>query len=295
MTAPLKLGIIGYPLGHSLSPLLHAELLKATGLTGEYKPYALKPEELSSGLNILCSQGLAGLNVTIPHKVNVMPLLDNIHPEARLLGAVNTIVFEPSGQKAGYNTDLIGFIRSLPDAITERFPESSLVILGAGGSARAVLSALIQLNTTDITFAVRNPQTAMPITNLTDELKQFYQSQSNIHLLALDELPDLTAIQGIINTTPVGMWPKVKESPLSAIQLEALPKGAFVYDLIYRPLQTQLLEDAQSLGYETFNGLDMLIHQGIAAFERWSGQTIDLALLPHLRETLAQAVLNPVQ
>jgi shikimate dehydrogenase len=295
MSMLLQLGIIGYPLGHSLSPLLHAELLKATELTGEYKPYELKPDALGAGLDHLQSTGIGGLNVTIPHKVSVMPLLDWIHPEAKLTGAVNTIVFDAHGKRNGHNTDLIGFTRSLPDTITNRLPESSVLILGAGGSARAVLSALIQLHTAEITFAVRNPESAIPIMNLADEIRNFHQAETNIHLVALQELPSLCAFQGVVNTTPVGMWPQVKESPLSAVQLEALPAGAFVYDLIYKPLETQLLIDAKTLGYSVFNGLDMLIHQGIAAFELWADQTIPQSLLPYLRGVLAQAVLHPIQ
>lgn len=290
-----KLGIIGHPLGHSLSPLLHAELLKSVGLTGEYRPYPLPSEELASGLNRLKAEQVRGLNVTIPHKVAVIPLLDWVSPDAQLIGAVNTIALEPNGQKKGYNTDAIGFMRSLPEAITERLPESSVLVLGAGGAARAVLSALLQLKTAEITFAVRNPESALPIINLSEKIRQAYRSDTSVHLLALAELPSLGSFQGVINTTPVGMWPKVEESPLVAIQLEALPQGAFVYDLIYRPLSTQLLEQADTLGYCALNGLDMLIHQGIAAFELWTGKTISPTLLPRLRETLAQAVLHPVE
>jgi shikimate dehydrogenase len=295
MELPLQLGIIGYPLGHSLSPLLHAELLKATGLSGEYRAYELKPEDLASGLESLQEAGICGLNVTIPHKVAVMPFLDWIHPEAQLVGAVNTLVLKGNGERLGYNTDLAGFMRSLPEAITKRLPESSVLILGAGGSARAVLSALIQLQTAEVTFAVRNPESAMPILNLAGEVREFHQSATDIHLLSLQELPALGSFQGIVNTTPVGMWPAVQESPLSAIQMEALPEGAFVYDLIYRPLETRLLSEAKALGCSVFNGLDMLIHQGIAAFELWTGRAVPVHFLPILRGTLAQAVLHPVK
>jgi shikimate dehydrogenase len=289
-----KLGIIGYPLGHSLSPLLHAELLKATGLSGEYKPYELTPEALAQGFASLERQGIAGLNVTIPHKTTVIPLLDWIQPEARMLGAVNTVQFTPE-QKKGYNTDIIGFIRSLPAHVTERLPESHVLILGAGGSARAVLGAFIQSGAAEITLAVRNPQSALPLISLADELKRFHQQESSVHLLALQELPSLCGFQGVVNTTPVGMWPNVTESLLTAIQLESLPSGAFVYDLIYRPERTRLLADAETLGYTIFNGLDMLIYQGIAAFELWTGATVPEKLLPHLREKLAQTLLHPVK
>lgn len=293
MTSDYKLGIIGYPLGHSLSPQLHLRLLKATGLSGEYRPYEIAPERLTTELDQLFQNGISGLNVTIPHKISVMPLLDEVHPHAVLTGAVNTITLTSDGKKLGHNTDYIGFIRSLPDDIVSRLPESSILVLGAGGSARAILTALIQLGTASITFAVRDPEKALPILAHAETIKQAYQADSSIHVIALESLPSLEGYQGVINTTPIGMWPNAGDTPLAAIQLEALPPGSFVYDLIYRPLETVLIQQAQTLGLMAIGGLDMLIYQGIAAFELWTRATVPLDTLPELRQTLAAALTHP--
>jgi shikimate dehydrogenase len=289
----LKLGIIGYPLKHTLSPQLHARLLMAMQLDGEYRPYELPPETLLAQLDELAIRGVRGLNVTIPHKVSVIPWLDWLSPEAEMIGAVNTLVLLENGQhKKGYNTDITGFVRSLPTPITERLPDSNILVLGAGGSARAILAGLIQLNTAEITLAVRDPEKAIPLLSDAEILKQHYQTDTKIHLLPLGSLPALESFQGIINTTPIGMWPNIDDSLLSPIQLETLPAGAFVYDLIYRPLETQLLADARNLGIATFNGLDMLLHQGIAAFELWQENPVPNDLVPALRQDLTQALLQ---
>jgi shikimate dehydrogenase len=291
MQAFLKLGIIGYPLKHTLSPLLHARLLQVMGLDGEYTPYEIHPDALPDTIEELAARGIRGLNVTIPHKVAVMPLLDWLSPEAQMIGAVNTVVFENSGEhKQGHNTDILGFVRSLPANVTERLPESNILVLGAGGSARAVLAGLIQLGVATITLAVRDPDKAIPLISDAEVMKQAYRSETAITILSLESLPALEGFQGVINTTPVGMWPDEQVGLLSRIQLKTLPAGAFVYDLIYRPLQTRLLADA--LGIQTFNGLDMLLYQGIAAFELWQDQPVPTDLLPAIRTHLAQALMH---
>ena len=288
MSSFLKLGIIGYPLEHSLSPRIHAALLRLMTLQGEYSAYPLPPDDLPSGLARLEAEGVRGLNVTIPHKVSVMPLLDWIHPEAQELGAVNTIAFGPGGRKEGYNTDLTGFIRSLPNAMTATVPGSHMLILGAGGAARAVVRALFQLGATDITLAVRNPERARPLVRLATTMSSLHSRKTHIHLVTFPELSSLSSFQGVVNTTPVGMWPHPEASPLSAGQLETLPVGAFVCDLIYRPLETQLLREARGMGHVVLNGLDMLIYQGIAAFELWIGRSVPETALPRLRQLIAR-------
>jgi shikimate dehydrogenase len=295
--AELKLGIIGQPLTHTLSPLLHAQLMQHMNINGAYRKYELKPEELTDALNCLGQDGVRGLNVTIPHKVSVMSRMNWLSPEAELSGAVNTVVFEQHGDQAdilkkGYNTDITGFARSLPDAMTSRLPEMNVLILGAGGSARAVLTALIQLNTAAITFAVRSPEKTVRLTSDAEMIKQTYGQRTEIEIVSLASLPSLGGYGGIINTTPVGMWPDERFSPIDAVQLETLPAGSFVYDLIYRPVETQLLKDAKRHGLHVMNGLDMLIYQGICAFELWQEKSVPERLLPTLREQLLRAMEN---
>lgn len=295
-TSPLRLGIIGHPLSHTLSPLLHEKLMQVMGVTGEYKAYEVDAGNLADCLNNLGDRGLRGLNVTIPHKVAVLPLMDWLSPEAEVIGAVNTIVFEEFGRLMhGFNTDVDGFARSLPEAVIERLPESHVLVLGGGGSARAVLTALSRLNTAEVTMALRDPAKAVPLKATAENLKLAYGCQTELGFAAIEELSDFSLYSGLINTTPVGMWPQEDSMLIPSIQLETLAAGAFIYDLIYRPLETRLLRDARALGYETYDGLDMLIYQGIAAFERWQDQPVPLDVLPGLRADLTQALLHSIQ
>ncbi|WP_373532616.1 shikimate dehydrogenase [Vampirovibrio sp.] len=300
----LKLGIIGHPLTHSLSPLLHANLLQLLGLAGEYRKYDCPPADLDALLPTLAHQQVRGLNVTIPHKVAVMKAMDWLSPEAALAGAVNTIVFSRSEKNPdaknpdlytlkSYNTDITGFMRSLPAGVLHDLPQSDLLVLGAGGSARAVMTGLIQAKTASITFAVRDPLKAISITSDGEMVKQTYQSPTQLNLVSLDTLPCLSAFQGLINTTPVGMYPQEAQSPIPAHQLEALPLQAWVYDLIYRPIETRLLSLAKAQGLITANGLDMLIYQGICAFELWSEMNVPAHFTPALRQTLENALQLP--
>ncbi|HEY9686095.1 MAG TPA: shikimate dehydrogenase [Coleofasciculaceae cyanobacterium] len=287
----LRLGILGYPIKHTLSPRLHAEIMRIMNVNGQYKAYEIAPEQLPESLEDLGQRGIRGLNVTIPHKIAVMSLMDKLHPEAELAGAVNTVVMENFGaHKTGYNTDITGFIRSLPPGVTDRLPESSILVLGSGGSARAVLTALIGMGTADVTFAVRSPNKAVSLTGNAELIKQYYSSKTQINVVSLFSLPSLESFQGVVNTTPVGMWPEENATLVSRIQLENLPAGAFVYDLIYRPLQTRLLQDAAELGYLAINGLDMLIHQGVASFELWQDTPVPTDLIDPLRQHLTQAL-----
>lgn len=288
--AILKLGIIGQPLTHSLSPLLHAQLMHRMELNGEYRKYELPASGLADALKSFTEQGLRGLNVTIPHKVAVMPFMDHLSPEAELAGAVNTIVFKDDGTRTGYNTDISGFVRSLPTMLTDRLSESNVLVLGAGGSARAVLAGLIQSGTATITFAVRDPQRAVSLLGDAEMMKQTYQANTQINMVSIFSLPSLESFQALFNTTPVGMWPAEDQSPLKPIQLETMSKGSVVYDLIYRPPQTRLLRDAEMLGFHTVNGLDMLLYQGICSFELWQDKPVPQSIVSIVRHQLQDAV-----
>jgi shikimate dehydrogenase len=294
----LKLGILGHPLSHTLSPLLHGELLRQAGLNGEYRPYDIAPEKLVETLRHFAENGGCGLNVTIPHKMAVIPLLGQVSENARLLGAVNTIVIGENGETLGENTDISGFIRSLPPSVQSALPQSHILLLGAGGSARAVLAGLIQLGTERITIMARQPSKADALKQDAQAMKKAYHSDTELHTGTFQRATDIIKpVQGLINTTPLGMWPQEENSPFDSDNLKSLldSRGLqpFVYDLIYRPLHTQLLKQAETLGAQTFNGLDMLILQGFAAFELWSKKQVLIQLEP-LR-ALLQANLRPNQ
>ncbi|HSA07602.1 MAG TPA: shikimate dehydrogenase [Candidatus Gastranaerophilales bacterium] len=265
----IKLGIIGYPLAHSLSPTMHNAALKITGIEGDYQPLETRPEELEVKINYLKNSGFKGFNVTIPHKVCVMKYLDNIDVSATLIGAVNTVIIDQKGNLNGLNTDAYGFIKSIPEDIIGNITGKKAVILGSGGAARAVISALVALNINDIKIIARNQVKAEELINLSG--KNFCGLKLK-HLIPQENM-DLSDCSLIVNTTPVGMQGKFEGiSPLSAYSIDSLKTGAFVYDIVYRPRKTKLLELTEKRGLKTLDGLDMLVLQGAKSFSLWTGK-----------------------
>jgi shikimate dehydrogenase len=257
-------GLIGYPLGHTLSPALHNAALAASDLNGVYLALPTPPEQLPGALAAMRAWPIGGLNVTVPHKVAVMPLLDAVMPEAQRIGAVNTIARE-GDRLIGYNTDFRGFLAMLEGLPT---PERA-VILGAGGSSRAVVYALVSAGTREITFAVRRPGASQEVSAAMDAPAVRW----NEVLFGTPELhASLAAADVLINTTPVGMAPERDASPLADTELALLPPGAAVLDLIYNPSETRLMRLAKERGLTTRNGLSMLIAQAAAAFTIWTGR-----------------------
>ena len=281
-----SLGVIGYPLGHSLSPKLHAAALRASGLHGEYRPYPIPPlpagqEALEALIFCLRNGDLDGVNVTIPHKQVVIPYLDDLTPLALQIGAVNTI-FRSNRELIGDNTDAPGFMADLYKHFPEACNPLSALVLGAGGSARAVVHALTNAGW-HILIAARRPEQAheiiygCPFGNQRckaiglEALPEFIRSLVNIQPKTDDErtTPMQPVLSLIVNTTPVGMNPNKEYSPWPKDL--PFPKGAFVYDLVYNPVDTRLICAARSAGLEAANGLGMLIEQAALAFERWTG------------------------
>ena len=270
----IQLGLIGYPLGHSLSPKIHTAALEACGLEGEYLLYPIHPDD-TQGLKNLLARVRTGeitvLNVTIPHKQNVIKFMDELTPTAKAIGAVNTI-YMCADKLIGDNTDAPGFLSDLKRVSNSSFstPHSALV-LGAGGSARAVVYALLN-DGWNVTLAARRLEQA----------KQLAQSFPNYQLLItnLDDLQPLT-FDLIVNTTPLGMTPNIENSPLPENII--LSKNTFVYDLVYNPRETKLVRDARAHGLNASTGLGMLIEQAALAFEKWTGHN-------PLREVLYAAV-----
>lgn len=263
-----RLGIIGYPLGHTLSPVFQQAALDACGIAARYEAWETPPKDLAERIKSLRAPDVLGFNVTVPHKEAVIPLLDALDGWARELGAVNTVV--SSGKKlTGHNTDADGFLRALRQEGRFNPRSTSVLVLGAGGSARAVTLSLAREGAASVTIANRTLARAEA---LASEVR-FRGVPSRAvqldyaHLAeALRTPPDL-----IVNCTTLGMahGPQEAQSPLPA---RLIPSAALVYDLVYRPVETPLLRAARQAGARTLGGLPMLIYQGAAAFTLWTGR-----------------------
>ncbi len=269
----IQLGLIGYPLGHSLSPKIHAAALNACGLEGTYSLFPIHPED-KQGLKDLLARvrtgEIRGFNVTIPHKQNVIELMDELTPTANAIGAVNTIYMREN-ILIGDNTDAPGFLADLKRVSNSSFIiHHSVLVLGAGGSARAVVYALLN-DGWNVTLAARRIEQAQ---QLADSFKNY-----ELHITTFD-LQSLT-FDLIVNTTPLGMTPNIESSPLP--ENLSLPSNAFVYDLVYNPSETKLIRNARAKGLSASTGLGMLIEQAALAFETWTGANAD-------RNAMLQAV-----
>ena len=257
-----KLGLIGYPLSHSLSPQIHSAALQSCSLKGDYSLFPIHPEDKQSLEDLLSrirSGEIHGLNVTIPHKQNVIPFLDELTPNAKSIGAVNTIYFR-NDKLIGDNTDAPGFLADLKrliDSTAFSFQPSALV-LGAGGSARAVVYALLN-DGWNVILAARRMEQA-------NELARQFE-KVNIMEFNLQTFQHLN-VQLIVNTTPLGMTPNTDQSPWP--ENLPFPTDAVIYDLVYNPRETKLVRDAHAQGLNATTGLGMLIEQAALAFEIWT-------------------------
>ncbi|MEO0455440.1 MAG: shikimate dehydrogenase [Cyanobacteria bacterium P01_A01_bin.114] len=261
------LGVIGHPVKHSMSPVMHNAAIATLNLDYVYLPFPIAPEALATAIKGFEAIGLRGFNITIPHKQTIMPLLNEVSDVAQAIGAVNTVWRSEQGW-CGTNTDAVGFLAPLKTCPLN-WEHSPAVILGNGGAARAVVAACHQLGCPEIWVVGRSA----------DKLNAFLQSwqtsglQPNLQAIpwsALDQI--LPQAKLVVNSTPVGMSPQIQASPLSVEQMVKLPKEAIVYDLIYTPRPTQFLKQAEALGLTTFDGLEMLVQQGAAALEIWIDQ-----------------------
>ena len=287
-------GIIGWPVAHSLSPLMHNAAAAALNLNLVYVPLPVIPDDLAAAVKGLATLGFRGANVTVPHKEKVVALLDRIDPAAAAIGAVNTLVIDiPDIEKkvvegpshsvdlsknriiSGYNTDWHGFLAHLDELAIEVRGRQCL-LLGAGGSARAIAYALATRNAMIHIYARRLEQAEQLASDLGQHFEEeLLQARS---LSSLNQYSQTSEEQPlIINTTPLGMAPEISATPWPADL--AFPTGAIVYDLIYSPADTQLMRQAREDGCLAVNGLGMLLYQGAEAFRLWTGQKPNLEIM----------------
>lgn len=268
------LGVIGYPVKHSMSPIMHNAAIATLGLDYVYLPFPIAPEQLKTAVSGFAAIGLKGFNITIPHKQTIMPLLAHITDVAQAIGAVNTVWWNEGGWW-GTNTDAVGFLAPL-QTLDRDWSQSSALILGNGGAARAVVAACHQLGFPEIRVVGRNDSklTAFAQSWQTSPLKP------NLSVHTWDHLDDLLPQVGlVVNSTPVGMAPNPEASPLTPAQIDRLKPDTIAYDLIYTPRPTTFLRQAAGAGLVTFDGLEMLVQQGAAALEIWTQQSAPVELM----------------
>ncbi|MBT4485412.1 MAG: shikimate dehydrogenase [Candidatus Latescibacteria bacterium] len=260
-------GVIGDPIEHTLSPLMHASAIEKMGIDAVYVPFHVRPDELEHAIKGIKALGVGGLNVTVPHKTRVMDYLDNLTDEAKAVGAVNTVI-NHDGVLTGDNTDVYGFTRCLfVDGGLERFPKRVYVI-GAGGAARGVVYACAKSD--EVSEVVVINRTLSKAEKLAEELSAVTGS----HISAMPAIEEtfsgmLSDAELLINTTSVGMYPQVEHSPVP--YPEVFHEGQVVCDIIYNPSETRLLRDAASHGAKVVGGLAMLAYQGARSLSLWTG------------------------
>jgi shikimate dehydrogenase len=267
-------GIMGMPVFQSRSPILHNHWIKQYGIRGAYGHFPVQIENVETAIRGLSALGLAGCNITQPHKIMAMKLMDQLTPVAQRMGAINCIVVQPDGSLHGYNNDGYGYIQSVKEANPAwRADAGPITVIGAGGAARAVVISLLDEGAQEIRLINRTRSKADELASVNPKVVKSYD-WSERHA-ALDGAAML------VNSTNQGMY---GQPPLE-LRLDALPRSAMVSDLIYIPLETPLLAAARARGHVTSNGLGMLLHQAVPAFEAWFG------VKPTITEELRKEVL----
>jgi shikimate dehydrogenase len=268
-------GVIGHPIAHSRSPALHGFWLRRYGVKGHYIPMDVAPADLETTLRHLPKIGFVGLNVTLPHKEAILKIADVISDRAALIGAANTLIFRKDGKIHADNTDGAGFVANLRQNAPHWVPAAGpAAVFGAGGAARAVVAALIEVGVPEIRISNRSRPRAEAL-----------RADFGAKLVVYNWVQAANMLEGaatVINTTSLGMAGK----PEFRVPLDALEPGAVVNDLVYNPLKTAFLAEAEERGATIVDGLGMLLHQAAPGFERWFGPT------PAVDEATRQAVLS---
>lgn len=265
-----KFALIGYPLGHSLSKVIHEAGFKSLGIEGTYDILETPPDELVDRIKFLKTNGYKGFNVTIPLKLPISLFVDEVDNYADLARAVNTVYIDADKSLKAYNTDVIGFKKAIPSDIDLR--GKSVAILGTGGASHASCVALTECGVKEIAFFTRNIPNSIELMNYVR--RKFPSIEFNVY--QIENIRSLEEYSMLVNTTPIGMLGRGGDySPVEISALQTLNKDAVVYDVIYNPKKTVLIKDAQKLGLRTITGLDMLIFQAVTAQEKWLGRVPD--------------------
>lgn len=268
-----KLGLIGHHLSHSISPVIHRAGLESLGVEGTYEILETPSEDLIFRIKFLKANEYNGFNVTIPLKVPVTLFLDHVDRSADVSGCVNTIKILPDRTFYGFNTDIYGFQKAIPAEIQKDLKGANVSILGTGGASRAAAVALVELGVKQINFYSRN---IINSSNVVNYLRTTFP-EVNFKLYQNSSTGELFNSAMIVNTTPIGMkGNSADKMPLGLETISKLPKDTVVYDVIYNPAKTLLLQRAKEYGLETINGLDMLINQAAKAQEIWTGKMPDV-------------------
>lgn len=273
-TRPFRLaGVIGWPVRHSRSPRLHGYWLERYRIAGAYVPLAVKPERIADALKGLDALGFAGCNVTIPHKLAALKLVDRVDPVAKRVGAVNTIVVAEDGSLSGSNTDGYGFIESLREARAGwKADAGPAIVIGAGGAARAIVVALADAGAREIRLVNRTKERAQELASI---------GGGNVRVLEWKDRADaLNGAALLVNSTNQGM----SGQPALDLQLDRLPATSLVCDIVYNPLETPLLAAARKRGNTIVDGLGMLLHQARPGFHAWFGVMPEVT--PELRKSV---------
>lgn len=278
-------GLLGWPVEHTISPAMHNAAFLAAGLNWRYVPLPVRPGRVAQAMSGLQALGFAGCNVTIPHKRAVMEHLDHASDQAQAIGAVNTVVIKPDGRMLGDNTDAAGFLRSLVESGFHPQRRRAMVI-GAGGSARAVANALASVGTS-ITIVNRTLSRAE---SLVADLSSLYPS---LPILSRRLTPavlcqEILSNHLLVNATSMGMWPQVDCSPWP--DGVSLPSSLMVFDLVYTPPETKLMKQARRAGARAIGGLEMLVYQGVAAWELWTDQRAPVDTMMTAARAALQAI-----
>ncbi len=272
-------GILGCPVSHTMSPVMQNAAFEASGIDMVYLPFNVFPSELASAIAGIRALGLKGVNVTIPHKQAVIPLLDEVSEVARLIGAVNTIV-NVEGRLIGYNTDCTGFITSLREEGNEDPADKTVFMIGAGGAARAVATTMVLAGAKEIVVANRSFGRAEDLATSLNSIKPGIAKALPLGSKAVTEA--LGKAQVVVQATSVGMAPNHHADP--PIPVEAINPYSLVCDLVYTPAQTRLLQEALARGCRTIGGIGMLVYQGAEAFQLWTGTEAPVELMKGILE-----------
>jgi shikimate dehydrogenase len=273
----LMAGVMGWPVMHSRSPLMHNYWMAQQGLAGTYVPLAIKPGTLAAALRALHPLGFSGCNLTIPHKLEAMSIVDEVDDVARKIGAISCVVAREDGSLFGTNNDWLGFIGSLKQAQPDwRADAGPVAVIGAGGGARAVCYALARQGAAEIRLVNRTRDKAELVAR---------EIGGSIRPLAWDQRHDaLDGVAMAVNVTSQGMVGQ----PALDLRLDKLPRSALAVDIIYTPLETPFLAAARQRGNRTLNGLGMLLHQGPPAWKLWFG--IEPTVTAELRQRMEQSI-----